>query len=85
MATAGVEGAITGNGADFLGVRDMDQKIREHGSVALVDRGEFHRPDAAGHRVHHQPLSFIGLARPRRGHGPSSPQDLDPGAIHQQV
>ena len=32
-----------------------------------------------------KPLSLIGLTRPHWGHGPSSPQELDPRAVDQQV
>ena len=50
-------------------------------ATARADR----RMATTGAMLPRQPLSFIGLARPRRGHGPSSLQDLNPGAIDQQV
>ena len=88
MATAGIEGAITCNGPDFLVFRDLVQKIGEHGAVALTARGEFHRPDVAGRRVHRQ-MDLTVLAAAVGAMVPRQPlsvaRELDPGAVYQQV
>lgn len=50
----GVEGAVAGHGADLFIGRDLIQQIRQHRAVAFAARGELHRSDVAGGRVHRQ-------------------------------
>ncbi len=45
---------LAGDGADFLVVRDLVQKVRQNRAVTLAAGCEFHGPDVARRDVHGQ-------------------------------
>ena len=100
VATAGVIGPISGHGADLFVVGYLVEQLRQNGTVAIAAGGKFHRPDVRRGSVHGQmdlaprALSAIG---PRTMASASAlnamlsglpfaiAEELDPGAVHQQV
>lgn len=52
MAAAGVIGAVGGDRFDLFANRNLRQRVRKDGAVALPAGGELDRADIAGGRVH---------------------------------
>lgn len=84
MTAAGVEGTITGHGADLLILRDLVQKVRQDGAVALAAAREFHGLDVAGACVHRK-VDLAVLTSAMRAVPASEPlaipEKLDPCAV----
>jgi len=88
VAAACVVGAVGSDSADLLYLGDLAEQVGQHGAVAVAARGEFHRSDVGGGRVHGQ-MDLAPLASALHSVLAGLPfaitEELDPGAVDQQV
>jgi hypothetical protein len=85
---AGVIGAVCGDRADVFALGDLAQQVWQERTVAIAAGGELHRTDAGRGGVHGQ-MDLAPLASALNAvlaHLPLAiAEELDPGAVHQQI
>lgn len=88
VAAAGVIDTIGGHGADVFVLGDLVEQFRQDRTVTIAAGGELHRADVRCGSVHGQmdlaPLASA-LNTMLSGLPLAIAEELDPGAVHQQV
>ena len=88
VAAAGVIGTVGSYRADVFALGDLVQQVRQDRTVAVAAGGKLHRPNVRRGGIHSQ-MHLAPLTPPLNAVLAGLPfaitEELDPGAVHQQV